>query len=316
MLRDFSFSSYTFKLRAEEEIRLPEYKGSTLRGGFGHAFKRVVCALRTQECEACLLKEKCVYSYVFETPPPEGSEVMRKYEHAPHPFIILPPLKKKQNFVRGDELEFGLTLIGRAVDFLPYFVYTFEELGQIGIGKGRGKYRLEEVFFLNGSSEPASIYSSETRKLISHPRDSFDMNSEPVSKDSRKLTLEFKTPTRLKFNNDLVLDLEFHILIRNLLRRLSMLSYFHCGQRLDLDFKGIIDQARGVQVKKKNLRWFDWERYSARQDTRMNLGGFLGKVTFEGDLEPFMPLIKAGEVVHVGKGTSFGLGKYVIKGEV
>jgi len=94
-----------------------------------------------------------------------------------------------------------------------------------------------------------------------------------------------------------------------------MLSYFHCGQRLDLDFKGIIDQARGVQVKKKNLRWFDWERYSARQDTRMNLGGFLGKVTFEGDLEPFMPLIKAGEVVHVGKGTSFGLGKYIIRGE-
>ena len=42
----------------------------------------------------------------------------------------------------------------------------------------------------------------------------------------------------------------------------------------------------------------------------MKMGGFVGEITFEGDIEPFMPILKAGEVLHVGKGTGFGLGKY------
>lgn len=36
------------------------------------------------------------------------------------------------------------------------------------------------------------------------------------------------------------------------------------------------------------------------------MGGFIGEITFEGNIEPFMPLIRAGEVLHVGKGTGFG----------
>jgi hypothetical protein len=32
-----------------------------------------------------------------------------------------------------------------------------------------------------------------------------------------------------------------------------------------------------------------------------------------GLIEPFMPLIKAGEGLHVGKGTGFGLGRYEVK---
>ncbi|HDH05816.1 MAG TPA: CRISPR system precrRNA processing endoribonuclease RAMP protein Cas6 [Nitrospirae bacterium] len=33
----------------------------------------------------------------------------------------------------------------------------------------------------------------------------------------------------------------------------------------------------------------------------------------QGDIEPFMGLIRSGEVLHVGKGTGFGLGRYKIR---
>jgi hypothetical protein len=116
-----------------------------LRGGFGNAFRRVVCALKKTDCADCILKEKCVYSYIFETPPPSNTKIMRKYTSAPHPFIIEPPPEKRRGYTPGDELSFGLTLIGRAIDYLPYFIYTFSELGNIGIGKAKGKYELKTV---------------------------------------------------------------------------------------------------------------------------------------------------------------------------
>lgn len=39
----------------------------------------------------------------------------------------------------------------------------------------------------------------------------------------------------------------------------------------------------------------------------------MGKMSFGGDLGRFMPLLKLGEYLQVGKGTSFGLGKYKIR---
>jgi CRISPR/Cas system endoribonuclease Cas6 (RAMP superfamily) len=44
----------------------------------------------------------------------------------------------------------------------------------------------------------------------------------------------------------------------------------------------------------------------------MKMGGFVGEITFQGELEQFLPFIALGEYIHVGKGTSFGLGKYEI----
>jgi hypothetical protein len=138
-------ASFTFHTRALEPLILPSYKGSALRGGFGSTFRRVVCALRKNDCRDCLLRDKCVYSYVFETPLPPDTRIMRKYKSAPHPFVIEPPPEKRMGYKPGDEIRFGLILIGRAIDYMPYFIYTFDELGRTGIGKGRGKYELISV---------------------------------------------------------------------------------------------------------------------------------------------------------------------------
>ena len=86
---------FVLTLRALDVIELPPYKGSTFRGGFGTAFKKVVCTIKGTECDNCLLKSKCIYSYIFETPPPEDYEILRKYENAPHPFIIIAIESKK-----------------------------------------------------------------------------------------------------------------------------------------------------------------------------------------------------------------------------
>lgn len=318
-----NIAKFRFNLKALEPIVLPSYKGSAIRGGFGYAFKRVSCAIRNKECPDCLLKEKCVYSYVFETPLPQGTSIMRKYKSVPHPFIIEPPKEKRINYKPGDELSFKLILVGKAIDYLPYFIYSFHELGEMGIGKGRGKYELKSVEGLDASDTEAGafkhIYNAETKVLKSFNSINVNVDTDMSehesheSNDMKQLTISFETPTRISYNQQLAVDLEFHVFIRQLMRRLSLLSYFHCGlDKPDSDFKKIIEKAREIKVQKEDLKWFDWERYSTRQNTWMKLGGFVGEITFKGDIEPFMPMIRAGQTLHVGKGTAFGLGKYEI----
>ena len=161
-----------------------------------------------------------------------------------------------------------------------------------------------------------SIYSSETKTLA--PFDTSELTVDGKSplrgKKSSRLTLNFLTPTRILYGGRLALDIEFHMLVRNLLRRISLLAYFHGNNGLPaFDFKGLIEKAKTVQVVTRDLRWYGWERYSGRQERKIDMGGFVGEITFEGDMRPFMALVKAGEVLHVGKGTTFGLGRYRIE---
>jgi len=300
---------FRLELRAEEAIVLPPYKGSALRGGFGATFKKVVCALRDGDCSRCMLRSSCAYSYIFETPPPPDARMMRKYPYAPHPFVLEPPLEDKTEYAPGEVLSFGLVLVGRAIEYLPYFLYTFGELGRIGLGKGRGRFSLKRAWAVGPEGEEV-VYEGEMFR-----RPSFRSSSEVATLPGlTEVSLSFLTPTRIKYSERLVLDLEFHILVRSLLRRISLLSYFHCGRELKLDFRGLIDRARDVETAERDLRWYDWERYSGRQKVRMKLGGFVGRVSFRGELEEFWPLLVLGQEVHVGKGTSFGLGWYRIEG--
>lgn len=304
------FVKLDFVIKALDPFVLPPYKGATLRGGFGVAFRRVVCVAGKKDCIGCLLRSKCVYSYVFETPPGLDTEIMRKYEAAPHPFVIEPPFEQKRIYRPGEELLFGLVLIGKAIDYLPYFIYTFNELGKTGIGKGRGRFELTAVVM-----DGKTVYDS-TGETLSHVNTmEVSINGEEnPHQNAGQLKLSFLTPTRIIYNGRLSLDLEFHMFMRNLLRRLSLIYYFHSnGAPSIFDFKGLIEKAGEVRVVRRDLQWYDWERYSGRQERKISMGGFVGEIVFEGNLSLFMPFVMAGEILHVGKGTGFGLGRYEVE---
>ncbi len=90
------FGRYDFSCVFEDDALLPEYKGSTFRGVFGYALKKVVCALRRQTCDDCLLRQTCVYAFVFEGVHDEGSAPERKRVAAPpNAYVIEPPLETK-----------------------------------------------------------------------------------------------------------------------------------------------------------------------------------------------------------------------------
>ncbi|MHB8170817.1 MAG: CRISPR system precrRNA processing endoribonuclease RAMP protein Cas6 [Thermincolia bacterium] len=317
MLNHIKLARYEVVFEAGDEgLLLPPYKGSTLRGGFGKAFQRMVCSQRDKECHQCLLQNTCPYSYIFETAPPPGGQVLRKYENIPRPFVLEPPLETKTFYSPGEKLAFQLVLLGKAIDYLPYFIIIFRELGQMGIGKGRKNYRLDTVNAINlRTGEKPVIYNGKEEMVtnidVSVTGAELVDLCEPSLPEEKPvdLTIRFLTMTRLKFEQEYTVVPEFHIIIRNLLRRLSSISYFHHGVELDLDFRGLIEKAREVTLINRQTRWEDWERYSSRQNARMNLGGIVGEAVYRGNWQEFWPLLKLAEQIHVGKGTVFGLGK-------
>lgn len=307
-------SKYRFTIKPKRELIFPPYKGSTFRGGFGHAFRHAVCIEPEKECPECSLRNKCIYFYVFETSVPQ-KEGKQQDKDVPHPFIIEPPIDERRHYGIDDRLDFILILIGRAVDYMPYFIFAFEEVGRVGVGKNKGQYSLEKVISMNRDKEML-IYDGK-----SHFRDDFNaIDSDEIINvgelpNSHRVKLRFLTPARIKYNGKFIDDTNFEVVIRNLLRRLSSLAEVHCGEKWELDWKGLIERTKEIKTVHSDLVWKDWERYSQRQDTKLKMGGFLGEITFEGDLAEFMPFLKLGEYLHIGKGTVFGLGKYKIVGE-
>jgi len=314
----FTLDTYDFLIRAKQPLILPPYKGATLRGGFGHAFRRIACALRYKTCPECLLRRHCIYSYIFETPMPAGSDIMPDQTQAPRPYVLEPPQETRRDYEPGETIRFGLVLIGRATSYLPYFIYAFEELGNLGIGRGKGTFELLEVRRREASSAQKTVYQAGQHDItpVAHPvtwrhltwrhliaRKSF------VTTD---LHLRFTSPTRIVHQGSMVESrLSFAVLLQSLVRRIAMLSYFHCDSRLEVpDWTAFTEKAANVTCNEDGLRWYDWERYSNRQQARIQMGGLVGDIVYQGDFTPFWPYLALGEQVHVGKGGSFGLGRY------
>jgi len=312
---NFSFAAFTFHLTAREKIELPEYKGAALRGGFGHVMKKVCCLMPSQRvCENCQMPASCAYAYIFETPQPNTAAAERPIEatNLPHPFVILPPLTPAEVLLPGAPLTFQLTLIGKGIDFLPYFIYAFDELGRAGIGRGRGRYQLERVTDNLGGKE---IYAHATKTLTGDfvTRQFADLCAATQMETAETLTLQFLTPTRILDQNKTASELPFDLLMRGLLRRGSLLAKIHCGDEWSLDYGALLAMAR-TQVRnvRSELRPASWERFSTRQQRRMRFDSFIGRVQYAGALAPFLPFIQLGQFIHLGKNTTFGMGKYEI----
>jgi hypothetical protein len=221
----------------------------------------------------------------------------------------------------GEHLEWEVALIGDAVAYLPYFVVTFRELGQAGFGRWhegrRARAEVESVLAVNPFTGVSDQVYDGVKNLMSGA-DHLVITGEMVENLAARLredsvTLDFVSITRLKFKDDFVTTPDFHVLVRNLLRRLSTLSGFYQGHQVNVDFRGLIDKAETVSGENVSITWKDWQRYSGRSENTMDFGGFMGRMRYTGDLSPFLPLLLYGSLVSVGKGTTFGLGQYLLQ---
>ena len=294
-------------LRAEQPSRLPGFKGSMLRGAFGHALRSLVCVMGpAQACAACSLRVPCHYTNLFETfvegePPP----LLKGLETAPRPYVFEAE-DDRRDFAPGDRLDFDLLLVGSAGQLQALAAVAVDRMAHRGLTERRHRFQLVQA-----STREADGF--RVRWTRDEPR--WNGMAAPLLPRTDPLPgpvagLRFVTPTRLKADGHLEARIGFRGLVFRMLRRTLELAHFFADPAaIDWDFQEYLRLASTIRTVDQQFGWQDVKRYSSRQQTEMTLGGFLGTLRLEGDLAPFTKLLRTAEVVHVGKGATFGLGR-------
>ncbi len=301
---ELPIARYRFSFRLNENLCLPPYAGSTLRGVFGHALRKAACMTRQKECGGCSLLQTCPYSRIFATP---SSSLLNKSQHKnpPQPYII-EAFSDGIRYHPADSLyQFDIVLIGSVRQQLPLIAYAFGQAFKRGITKNNTTGTLEDIAVENNGCWQSVYHNNQIQP---HTDDIILPASYPAD-----IEITFQTPLRLQQQNSVlgINRLTAEILLKQLVRRTSTLATLY-WQSLEADYPSLMQAAAHIKSSHQ-LQWLDWSRYSNRQQQQINLGGAIGTWQFQDLPLPFSQLLHIGQWLHIGKETVFGYGRYKIK---
>jgi CRISPR-associated endoribonuclease Cas6 len=303
-------SHYKTELHVSEPIPISRFWGSAIRGIIGHTLKNMFCLDRNAECPGCPLRATCHYVSIFSPYQPNTNRNI-----APG-FILRLDAFQTDGKTSSNKLSIGFNLFGKAQEYLPYIAFCLGSMGKYGLSSKRIPFTIDTISALSSSNEWTPIM--ENGKMTAQTNvhsfpvlENQDHQSiPPAPTQDRTITVIFKTPCRMKINGSFTSQPTFHNIMRLLFRRLSTLDYFYGNASLqDFPYSEWLDLASSIQCTSSDVCWYPLERYSNRQKTKMKFGGILGSITFQGPLTPFIPFLKSGEKIHLGKNTDFGLGQ-------
>ena len=105
------------------------------------------------------------------------------------------------------------------------------------------------------------------------------------------------------------MDISFDVLIRNITNRVVALTERYGGWVDQGAVEQLQKMSSEIRTIKENLKVEEIDRYSNRLQEKMDFSGLLGEIEFVGDLTPFVPWLHMAEILHIGRNTTFGMGK-------
>ena len=263
----------------------PAFEGSMLRGAMGHALRRLVCVMRRPDCTGCPLIRGCIYTQIFETPPPPGRSA--GFVKPPHPFVIDANLFPTSS--QRSKVDFTVRLFGKALHDAPFVVRAITEALERGLGSAQQSMRV---------LEPAP-------DLLGPLTSEGELDEIP-----EVALMRFHTPLRLREGGAQidVTSLNGPVLGRAILRRVALMAEFH-GRPLE-DIAALRAQADQVILRSSQTNWRRLMRHSSRQKRTHSIGGLVGEAVVDFTSAPgIRDLARWVPVTHLGKGSSMGLGK-------
>ncbi|MEE4355058.1 MAG: CRISPR system precrRNA processing endoribonuclease RAMP protein Cas6 [Desulfococcaceae bacterium] len=270
------------------------------RGQAGRYIRQSCCPFYDdpgKQCGNCGLSKGCLYLKLFAPP-------ARNHHVAPRPFVPVLGGEDSRHFLeKGEKGSAGLTLFGPAIRHRSLFCEA--ALSALSIFPLQtGPVRTEK---------PGGGFFPREEETVSRPlRDWVKKDLQPAA----CIKLRCISPLRLTGKERSPRDaVRFSVLMQALIRRLRDLKRAFDTDGDMGDSKEIFDKTGQVAVKENHLKWERRRRFSPRQGQDVYLNGFTGTISFSGEMQYFYPLLKAAEIVHIGKGTSSGCGRVMLNAE-
>lgn len=292
-----------FTLAFVEDCRLPEYKTSALRGGMGQMLLQQNC-IRDGKCEDCSFESECLVRRMMYA----KYEIQPKFANRGDSMgYVIECESKKENFRKGDRLEFHLLLYGKLIVHFSQFLQAFYMLGQMGIGKAHAHYQILSVENEQGERvvDGSQVY---LHKLgVSTIGEYVEKRKKLLEKEGCQNTVVFQTPVTLKYEGDFLQTFHSLAIFRSVLRRIYS---FHCFEGQDIPLMELDMEL--PDIVRQSVKFESVLRFSSTMGKRMSLKGIRGEVVFDYLPEELLIALLAGEKLHIGKNTSFGFGKYTV----
>lgn len=300
--------TYTIKCMANTPVSLPPYAGSVLRGVLGHGLRKLrINDIITQTMGDMDKYRLCPYHMIFD--PPHLDNPIHGIRDIPVPYVIIPPTSPNRLYNTGENIQFNITLIGNAIQKLPYIIHAFDTIMQQGIGK-------KNPHGNTGTACITAVYTQCNQLIWHNDNQSIATHTAyaplpDVPQNIQSIKINIITPLRLQKQGELMTDpkkITAEVFLMACIRRVYALLSIHTNTPCKTDFAHYKKLAQNISLT-HDLKFHNWTRYSNRQQQKMDLGGWVGMVTLNGNLHPFIPYIHLCQFVHIGKNTSFGLGK-------
>ena len=289
---------------------LPEHKVSALRGTMGESLLGQFC-VRDKNCASCLFEKTCIVQMTIYTQMERKPAFMQGSNDSVG--YLLEYEDRRIQFAPEDESFFFLTLFGRNIEYFSLYLNALYQAGQMGIGKECQQFRIlqietqEHVILLDGNQVDMRNLRIRTLNDYVQKRYSRLQDAHRNLKTPDVYRVTFHTPLCVKYEGKYIRQFSAEAILPAVFRRIMMLDYFT---------ENYIDMPHPEQLPVSTAqRSFPAEvtRYSSTQDRKITLRGITGSICLKGVSEEMLKYLLAGELLHIGKNTSFGFGRYTIE---
>ena len=292
-----------FFLKLTEDSKLPKQKASALRGGMGQMLLRINC-IRDRRCDKCPYEPECIVRRILYAKMRTQPNFMSEGDSVGY---VICCEDYREYFSQGDTLEFTMTLFGRMAVYFGQILQAFQYLGYQGLGKEKAKFRIVQVT----NSKRQSILDGQNvymERVTTQKISDYVAYRKEKGTHGGAVNLILRTPLAVKAQGEQLKEMELEAFFKSINRRLYMLN---CYEKSDAVAPEELDSL--PTLTKQSVKQITVKRYSTTHDNRIGLEGIIGECRMENVSERNLELLYAGELVHVGKNTSFGFGRYAVK---
>ncbi|MCL4871753.1 MAG: CRISPR system precrRNA processing endoribonuclease RAMP protein Cas6 [Anaerolineae bacterium] len=313
-----TFTHLRFTMLAQTEVNLGGHlAGNNLHNALANVVRHATCPeTHRREKPTPEHAAACPACYLFSAELDPGT-VVRAY-------AVTPPIPARECVTAGSSFTMGITLMGDGQEFLPYFVLAMNEVGRVGVGRGRGKFALASIVAVNPLRGEAELVLAPDDNLVRVPGlvvSWADVETlaaaiaAALPQHNNQLTIHFLTPLRLEEKDNLFRIPDFGVFFRRLLFRTDELGRQLAGQeRRGRDNLTHLNQlADRVRLVASQTRWHELWSWSGRKQGQTPLGGLVGTATYWSEKwDDLLPWLVFAQGLQVGKYASKGHGAYQI----